>query len=117
KSKNKKLTGLSTNKNEPTRPSDEEVERLFLNMMRKLDLGSLSDKMLAMPVENKWKLVQTNMITETERKINSVNSKPVQNTVDDPNTPEYYLKKIMDGSITCKQLNSLSIFLRTLPIT
>ncbi|CAG8768523.1 11408_t:CDS:2, partial [Gigaspora rosea] len=108
-------------KNEPQRPSDEEVERLFLQMMRKLDLGNLSEAMQAMPIENKWTLIKNNMLTEEVGisflfKLFHICSNPLKNA-GDPNTPEYYLKKIMDGTITYKHMNSLSVSLRTSPIT
>ncbi|CAG8759115.1 6976_t:CDS:10, partial [Dentiscutata erythropus] len=110
------ISGYHRNdKSEPHRPSDEEVERLFLQMMRKLDLGNLSEAMLAMPIENKWTLIKNNMITEKTNSTNP-NFNPVINSVN-PTTPEYYLKKIMDGTITIKLMNSLSVSLRTSPIT
>ncbi|CAG8571524.1 10077_t:CDS:10, partial [Cetraspora pellucida] len=103
-------------KNEPTRPSDEEIERLFLNMMRKLDLGNLSEAMLSMPIENKWTLIKNNMLTEEKNHSATSKDNPVNNA-GNPNTPEYYLKKIMDGTITFRHMNSLSVALRTFPIT
>ncbi|CAG8488845.1 26939_t:CDS:10 [Racocetra persica] len=105
-------------KTDHSRPSDEEIERLFLDMMRQLDLGNLSSKMLAMPIENKWKLIQSNFenVGKAHKPKDKNPKNPVQNA-GDPNTPEYYLKKIMDGTITFKHMNSLSVALRTLPIT
>ncbi|CAG8496889.1 4842_t:CDS:10, partial [Scutellospora calospora] len=108
-------------KSEPNMPSDEEIERLFLEMMKKRGLRNLSEaqrnKMLAIPTENKWTLIKNDLLEE--EKTNPANTKkdnPVKNAVD-PNTPEYYLKKILDGTITYKHMNSLSVSLRTLPIT
>ncbi|CAI2192627.1 87_t:CDS:10, partial [Funneliformis geosporum] len=93
---------------EPSKPSDDEIENLFLDLMNKRDLRKLSDsqrkQMLAIPVDKKWMLnslsSNTNVVTSSH----------------DKNTPEYYLKKILDGAITIEDLNSLGVSLRTLTI-
>ncbi|CAG8658878.1 1660_t:CDS:10, partial [Funneliformis mosseae] len=90
---------------EPPRPSDDEIENLFLDLMNKRDLNKLTDSQRKLiPVDQKWVLKSLSNPTKI------VASAP------DKNTPEYYLKKILDRSITVEDLNSLGVSLRTLTI-
>ncbi|CAI2194369.1 17154_t:CDS:2, partial [Funneliformis geosporum] len=102
---------------EPSKPSDDEIENLFLDLMNKRDLRKLSDsqrkQMLAIPVDKKWMLVKNDMIQEGNSLSSNTN---VVTSSHDKNTPEYYLKKILDGAITIEDLNSLGVSLRTLTI-
>jgi len=102
---------------EPTKPSDAEIENLFLDLMNKRDLRNLSEakrkQMLAIPTDKKWTLIRQDIIQEEKTKSNSSN---VVASAHEKNTPEYFIKKIMDGTITVKDMNSLSVSLRTLTL-
>ncbi|CAG8754927.1 8799_t:CDS:2, partial [Funneliformis caledonium] len=99
---------------EPPRPSDDEIENLFLDLMNKRDLNKLSDSQRKLiPVDQKWVLVKNDMLQEEKSLSNPTN---IVASAHDKNTPEYYLKKILDRSITVEDLNSLGVSLRTLTI-
>ncbi|CAJ0634974.1 14189_t:CDS:2, partial [Entrophospora sp. SA101] len=105
-------------KQDSSRPPDEEVEELFFELLNKRDLKNLPEsqrkQMLAIPTDKKWVLIKNDKLQEGANKISSGSASSLSH---DKNAPEYYLKKIMDGTITVKIMNSLSVSLRTLPIT
>ncbi|CAG8599928.1 3863_t:CDS:10 [Ambispora gerdemannii] len=88
------------------KPSDEEIEEI--------DLKKLSEaqrkQMVSIPTEKKWMLVKNDLL-EDER------NRPQIGYSLDKSAPEYYLRKILDGSVTIKHIDSLSVSLRTAPIT
>ncbi|KAI9835479.1 MAG: hypothetical protein M1838_005289 [Thelocarpon superellum] len=112
--------------------ADEEVERHFLELMHKRGWQNLPEQarrqMLAYPAAKKWTLVYQDKLTEwqgeqkrrTNARLTVVgpdgNAVAVQRA-DEEGTPEWFVKKVMDDSITAKQLQSLSVSLRTQPIS
>ncbi|CAG8494500.1 11888_t:CDS:2, partial [Acaulospora colombiana] len=104
-------------KNDIPRPSDEKIEEMFLELMNKRDLKNLSEShrkaILSIPIEKKWLLVKNDLLEEKTRP----NSTNIVISSHDKNAPEWYLKRILDGTITVRDMNSLSVALRTLPIT
>lgn len=113
------------------RPSDDRViEQEFLALMHKRGWKGLPDQakrqMEAYPINKKWTLVYQDRLTEYqgEKKRrtlarSTVGYNGVQDILaraDDEGSPEWYVKKVMDNSITAKQLGSLSVSLRTQPI-
>ncbi|CAG8616739.1 494_t:CDS:10 [Acaulospora morrowiae] len=105
-------------KNELPQLTDEQIEEMFLELMNKRDLKNLSESqrkaMLAIPTEKKLLLIKNDLLQEKKTKPNSTD---ILISSHDKNAPEWYLKRIMDGTITVQHMNSLSVSLRTLPIT
>jgi len=84
------------------RPNDDEVELLFRKIMRSLDLGDTVPKMTT---EQKWKKVynvEHLRWSEEPRQQNKVQG-----------SPQWYIQRIMDGTITREQVSSLEVCLRT----
>ena len=115
------------------RPADDDViEAHFLDLMQKRGWQNLPEQarrqMLAYPAAKKWTLVYQDKLTEWQgeqkRRANArLTVVGPDGTVgalqraDEEGTPEWYVKKVMDDSITAKQLQSLSVSLRTQPIS
>jgi cytokinesis protein len=68
--------------------------------------------MLSYPAPKKWTLIQSDALQEyqLERKRATIGPEG------DRSAPEWYVRRIVDGSITIKELGSLSVSLRTQPI-
>jgi cytokinesis protein len=84
----------------PRPEDDQEIEALFENVKRTLDLVDMPD----MHIDRKWDIVYGNEYVrwKEERK---------QNVAE--NSPEWYIKKFMEGTITVKQASSLTVSLRS----
>ena len=67
--------------------------------------------MLSYPAQKKWTLIQSDALQEydLERKRATIGPDG------DRSAPEWYVRKIVDGSISMKELGSLSVSLRTQP--
>lgn len=117
------------------RPPDHVVEQEFMNLMVKRGWKSLPEQarrqMEAYKIDKKWTLVHQDKLAEfkTEEK----KRQTARNTymggggggganpdvlirAEEEGSPEWYVKKVMDNSITLKQMSSLEISLRTQPI-
>ena len=114
-----------------TRPtSDSEVEKLFAELMQKRGWHHLPDQakrqMMAYPAAKKWTLVHQDRLTEvqgeqkrktTHRQTGQYgNAMEMLANAEEEGTPEWFVKKVMDNSISPKQLQSLAVSLRTQPI-
>ena len=119
------------------KPDDREIEQMFAELMNKRDFlglpgGNLSDEykeaarknMMSFPINKKWMLVYNDKFTEfhaekekerTRRNYgnNQSGSSPVGGLVISRNSPEWYIKKFMDGSVNTKHIESLAVTLRT----
>jgi cytokinesis protein len=85
-------------------------------------------QMQAYPASKKWTLVHQDRLTELQgeqkRRHNARlthgyegnASSSLIGRADEEGSPEWYVKKVMDDTITSKQLASLSVSLRTQPI-
>ena len=106
---------------------DRMVDFLFLELMKKRGWQNLPEQarrqMIAYPAAKKWTLVHQDRLTElqsAERR--RQNARHTQGSdyyiarADEEGSPEWYVKKVMDDSLTSKQLGSLSVSLRTQPI-
>lgn len=114
------------------RPSDDSViETQFVELMHKRGWHNLPDQarrqMMAYPAAKKWTLVHQDKLTEwqgeNKRRQNArqtiVGADGAPGIVarsDEEGTPEWYVRKVMNDTITAKQLGSLSVSLRTQPI-
>lgn len=119
------------NDNYLTRPRDDRVvDQLFLELMQKRGWQNLPDQakrqMLSYPASKKWTLVHQDRLTELQgeqkrrqnaRQTHGHEGMPgLLERADEEGSPEWYVKKVMDDTITSKQLASLSVSLRTQPI-
>jgi cytokinesis protein len=112
------------------RPADDRVvEEQFIALMHKRGWQNLPDQakrqMLAYPAAKKWTLVHQDKLTEWQgeqkrrqhaRQTGMSNGSSRFGQADEEGSPEWYVKKVMDDTITAKQLQSLSVSLRTQPI-
>ncbi|KIW48110.1 uncharacterized protein PV06_00729 [Exophiala oligosperma] len=111
----------------PKPQSDEEIEKLFLQLMHKRGWQNLPEQakrqMMAYAPAKKWTLVHQDKLTEWQGEQKRRQQARQTGTMDGPTardvegTPEWYVKKILDNSISAKQLQSLSVSLRTQPIS
>jgi cytokinesis protein len=107
------------------------VDQLFLELMQKRGWQHLPEQakrqMLAYPASKKWTLVHQDRLTELQgeqkRRQNArlthgydISPHNVIGRAEEEGSPEWYVKKVMDDTITSKQLASLSVSLRTQPI-
>lgn len=117
--------------NLPRPANDEIVEEQFIALMHKRGWNNLPDQarrqMLAYPPGKKWTLIHQDKLTEwqgEQKRRNNVRQTygsmdgniGILAKADEEGTPEWYVKRILDDSITPKQLQSLSVSLRTQPI-
>ncbi len=113
------------------KPTDDRViEEQFLALMQKRGWHNLPDQarrqMLAYPAAKKWTLVHQDRLTEWqgEQKRRTMARQTGQYgsamemlaNAEEEGTPEWYVRKVMDNSISAKQLQSLAVSLRTQPI-
>ncbi|RJE18445.1 Cytokinesis protein sepA, partial [Aspergillus sclerotialis] len=115
-----------------SRPRDDRiVDQLFLDLMQKRGWQNLPEQakrqMLAYPASKKWTLVHQDRLTELQgeqkrrqhARYTYGHDAPsgLLERADEEGSPEWYVKKVMDDTITSKQLASLSVSLRTQPIS
>jgi cytokinesis protein len=112
------------------RPPDHVVEKEFMNLMVKRGWKSLPEQarrqMEAYKIDKKWTLVYQDKLAEfkheekkrqTQRNTYGGGANPdILIRAEEEGSPEWYVKKVMDNSITNKQMSSLEISLRTQPI-
>jgi cytokinesis protein len=113
------------------RPADDRVvEEQFLALMQKRGWHNLPDQarrqMMAYPPAKKWTLVYQDRLTEmqgdqkrktTHRQTGQYgNAMEMLANAEEEGTPEWFVRKVMDNSISAKQLQSLAVSLRTQPI-
>ena len=115
------------------RPADDRiVEAQFLDMMNKRNWQAMPEgakrQMMAYPTSKKWQLVHQDKLVEWQgeqkRRTNARNTvlshdgfPSILSRADEEGSPEWYVKKVMNDTITPKQLGSLSVSLRTQPIS
>lgn len=113
------------------RPTDDRViEKEFLDLMLKRGWKSLPEQakrqMEAYPISKKWTLVHQDRLAEwqAEQKrrmtarttINGNDNIGILGRADEEGSPEWFVRRLLDNSISPKQLQSLSVSLRTQPI-
>lgn len=110
----------------PRPKDDKEVEKMFIELMHKRGWQNLPDaakrQMLAYAPAKKWTLVHQDKLTEWQgeqkrREQSRQQQLPNVSRADEEGSPEWYVKKIVDDTITPKQLQSLAVSLRTQPIS
>lgn len=92
------------------RPStDDEIEALFENVKRTRDLTGILD----LSIDQKWHMVYSDehiRWSEDHSRRHNENAHP---TAPSSDTPDWYIKKFLDKTITPKQAQSLSVSLRS----
>ena len=97
------------------RPRDEDVEVLFEQVRLRRDLGDMP----SLSTDQKWQIVYNDeQLRWKEEKVREETTKKQSDTGQGPTTyakdsPEWYLKKFLDQTITPKQAASLLVSLRT----
>lgn len=115
------------------RPTDDRiVEKQFVDMMNKRNWQAMPEQarrqMLAYPTSKKWQLVHQDRMVEWQgeqkRRTNARQtmlshdgSQGILTRADEEGSPEWYVRRVMNDTITPKQLGSLSVSLRTQPIS
>ena len=114
------------------RPSDDNViEAQFVALMHKRGWQHLPDQarrqMLAYPAAKKWTLVHQDKLTEWQgeqkrkqhvrQTLAAGDGLDMLGRANEEGSPEWYVKRVMDDTINAKQLQSLSVSLRTQPIS
>ncbi|KAK9386817.1 hypothetical protein V1515DRAFT_104580 [Lipomyces mesembrius] len=94
--------------------NDATVDRMFQELMNKRDFKSLPQQarqqMLNYSTAKKWMLIRQDALTESK------NLRRKSTSRDNENSPEWYVRKIMEHAISSKQLGNLWVCLRTEPI-
>ena len=107
------------------KPDDERViEAQFRALMEKRGWQNLPDgamrQMMAYPTSKKWTLLHQDRLAEwnsaQKRRTTISTHDGILARADEEGSPEWFVKKVMDDTITPKQLGSLSVSLRTQPI-
>ena len=112
------------------RPADDKVEELFLELMQKRGWHNLPEQarrqMMAYPAAKKWTLVHQDRLTEWqgEQKRKTAVRQTGQYgfamemlaNAEEEGTPEWFVKRIMENTLTAKEMQSLAVSLRTQPI-
>lgn len=118
------------------RPTDDRViEKEFLELMLKRGYKSLPEQarrqMEAYPISKKWTLVHQDRLAEWQgEQKRRQNARTTMSSMsdgmggysniigraDEEGSPEWFVKKVLENTITPKQLQSLSVSLRTQPI-
>lgn len=96
------------------RPSNDEVEALFEHVRQTRDLGAMPD----LNIDRKWQIVYNDehIRWKDEKKLEETRKyQDAGQTYDSvaKESPEWYIKKFLDKSITVKQVSSLHVSLRT----
>ncbi|KAK9373598.1 uncharacterized protein V1513DRAFT_402661 [Lipomyces chichibuensis] len=94
--------------------NDATVDRMFQELMNKRDFKSLPQQarqqMLNYSTAKKWMLIRQDALTESK------NLRRKSTSRENENSPEWYVRKIMEQAISSKQLGNLWVCLRTEPI-
>ena len=103
------------------RPRDDRVvEAMFYELMEKRGYMNLPEQakrqMMAYAPSKKWVMVHQDKLADFQAEQKRRVAAQAQGRDLDEDSPEWYVKKIMDGTISAKQLGSLSVSLRTQPI-
>ena len=118
--------------NLPKPETDAEVEKLFVELMQKRGWQNLPEQarrqMTLYPASKKWTLVHQDRLTEWQgeqkrrQQVRQTRGGAPQlpdliNRSNEEGSPEWFVRKIMDDTITPKELQSLAVSLRTQPIS
>ncbi|RPB00177.1 actin-binding FH2 [Choiromyces venosus 120613-1] len=94
---------------------------MFYELMEKRGYMNLPEQakrqMMAYPPSKKWIMVHQDKLADFQSEQKRRAAAQALGRDPDEDSPEWYVKKIMDGTISAKQLGSLSVSLRTQPIS
>ncbi|KAI5849628.1 hypothetical protein DFP73DRAFT_474000 [Morchella snyderi] len=94
---------------------------MFQELMEKRGFSGLPKEaqrgIMAYPTSKKWILIHQDKLADFQAEQKRRAAAQAQERDPDEGGPEWYVKKIMDGTISVKQLGSLSVSLRTQPIS
>lgn len=103
------------------RPKDDKIiETMFYELMIKRGYTNLPEsaqrQLMAKPISGKWTMIYQDKLTDWQAEQKRKQAALSSGKDLDEDSPQWYVKKIMEGNITAKQLGSLSVSLRTQPI-
>ena len=103
------------------RPRDDHVvEAMFYELMLKRGYTNLPEpakrQLMAKPVSGKWTMIYQDKLADWQAEQKRRAAVLSSGKDLDEDSPQWYVKKIMEGNITAKQLASLVVSLRTQPI-
>jgi len=103
------------------RPRDDYVvEKMFFELMERRGYSNLPEpakrQLMAKPVSGKWTMIYQDKLADWQAEQKRRAAALSSGKDADEDSPQWYVKKIMEGNITAKQLASLSVSLRTQPI-
>ena len=90
------------------RPGDDEVERLFEELLRTRDLGVMP----ALPLEQKWHLVRSDAQLRWQEE-RSRRKQASSASAAEEGSPAWYIRKFLDKTVTPQQASALYICLRS----
>lgn len=107
-------------------PTDERViNEQFIDLMNKRGWQQMPEQarqqMMNYPASKKWTMIHQDRLTEwnseqKRRTILTSSDGSILGIAFEEGSPEWFVRKVMDDSITAKQLGSLSVSLRTQPM-
>ncbi|KAG7289022.1 hypothetical protein NEMBOFW57_005383 [Staphylotrichum longicolle] len=109
----------------PKPDDDKVIEQMFLALMQKRGWHNLPDQakrqMVAYPSAKKWTLISQDRLTEWQgeqkrrqtAKIGQYSNVDLTQLPDEEESPEWYVRKVMENSLDSKLLGSLEVNLRT----
>ena len=108
------LTSPGGDFNLPRPENPQEIEHMFERVRQERDIGDATN----MTLEQKWGIVHAHELDRWKRDTQIRKSAAMGNgqPLIPKDTPEWYMKKFMDQTITAKHVGSLTVSLRTLPI-
>ncbi|KAI5791537.1 hypothetical protein FPQ18DRAFT_260087 [Pyronema domesticum] len=93
---------------------------MFYELMIKRGYTNLPEsaqrQLMAKPISGKWTMIYQDKLTDWQAEQKRKQAALSSGKDLDEDSPQWYVKKIMEGNITAKQLGSLSVSLRTQPI-
>lgn len=105
-------------------PDEATIHQLYMQLMNKRDFKNLPEEarrqMIAYPTDKKWTLIVQDHLADHQkgrlRQSHHTPHLPQPSQSHNSHSPEFYVRKILDNTITSKQLGNLWVSLRTEPV-
>lgn len=108
-------------------PDEATIHQLYMQLMNKRDFKNLPEdarrQMIAYPTDKKWTLIVQDHLADHQKgrlrqshHPSATPHLPAPSQSHNSHSPEFYVRKILDNTITSKQLGNLWVSLRTEPV-
>ncbi|KAB8283047.1 hypothetical protein B0I75DRAFT_7521 [Yarrowia lipolytica] len=105
-------------------PDEATIHQLYMQLMNKRDFKNLPEEarrqMISYPTDKKWTLIVQDHLADHQkgrlRQSHHTPHLPTPSQSNNSHSPEFYVRKILDNTITSKQLGNLWVSLRTEPV-